>query len=941
MRSVIQVFLILCAILLVMIPPNAYRTAAQEGDSTGELVDRLIASLTPAERVGQLVLVTFEGSNVKPDTEIAQLIRNYNIGGVVLLAENDNINGHVNTPRLVQSLTTELQQLAYDGALATSERPTPREYIPLFITTTHAGNGQPDTQIAVGTTPLPSYMAIGATWNAAFARQVGQIAGSELSAMGINMLLGPPLDVAQQPQAERTLDLGVNTFGGEPYWVGKMGQAYVTGVHEGSQGRIAVIAQNFPGLGFADSQPDYEIPVVPRTVAELQQLDLMPFHVVTGGAPNDAAQADGIQCANIRYQGENVRSITGPVCVDEQAAARLLAIDAFIEWRKTGIMVSSPLGSRAIRRYYGVTPLPHRQVAREAFLAGNDLLYLTDFGPNPGDPQISNVLDVIDFFAERYEDDPVFRERVDQSLQRILTLKLRLYDGDLSIDNVLTPVTDIDGVGSEATLARLYPIAEQGVTLLSPRRESLPPPPARHENIIIFTDVQLVQQCSYCATYPQVSVNALEVAVERMYGPFAGAIIRPEQVISFSFTQLQSYLNGEQSTLSSESNQFKTIQRIGEALREADWIVFVMQDVSPDRQESLIVRHLIETDSSIVDQARVVIVALGPPTYLSATEISKFAAYLGLYSNTPPYIDAAARALFQESSFPGAPPISIPALGYNVFDMTAPDPNQILRIEVVAVDDTPLPQTESEVLTVNVGQQLQLRTGPILDRNGHPVPDRTPVDFTVTFVTDNLQTRQHSETEDGIAATVFRPARPGRIQITVSTDNASRSETLQIVVSEDIEIPLIAAPDLPSTTTAQQALGTLSDSQALEDGEAASIESTSDSPPASLAAPNRTSQDTPDDLDIRDFALALSGLALLSVLGFFAGRVVTLTMGGGIRVLLGCVVSGLTGYIYYGVGGPGSEVLNQNQAAGGALIVTMLSGLIGLVYTWALLRRGQ
>jgi beta-N-acetylhexosaminidase len=235
-------------------------------DPTDEQIKAIIDSLTAEERVGQLMLVTFEGSHVGADTVIAQLVHDYGLGGVVVLAENDNINGYVNIPRLVQSLTGDLQRLTYDSARATGDRPTPRAFVPLFIATTHLGNNLPGTQIAGGTTPLPSQMALGATWNPQYAQDVGRIAGAELEAMGINMLLGPALDVSQQPQAERTFDLGVDTFGGEPYWVGKMGQAYVTGVHEGSQGRMAVIAQHFPGLGLADTQPNQQIPVVPRSL---------------------------------------------------------------------------------------------------------------------------------------------------------------------------------------------------------------------------------------------------------------------------------------------------------------------------------------------------------------------------------------------------------------------------------------------------------------------------------------------------------------------------------------------------------------------------------------------------------------------------------------------------------------------------------------------------
>ena len=42
-------------------------------------------------------------------------------------------------------------------------------------------------------------MAIGATWQPDYAEDVGTIAGRELSALGINMLLGPSLDVLENP----------------------------------------------------------------------------------------------------------------------------------------------------------------------------------------------------------------------------------------------------------------------------------------------------------------------------------------------------------------------------------------------------------------------------------------------------------------------------------------------------------------------------------------------------------------------------------------------------------------------------------------------------------------------------------------------------------------------------------------------------------------------
>ncbi len=938
----------LIGLVAVLVVPARSTVSARppQEDTDAQHIEEIIDSLSPQERVGQLMLVTFEGSNLSRDTSIAQLIGDYNIGGVVLLAENDNINGQVNTPRLVLSLTRDIQQTAYDSAQADTDG-TQRAFVPLFIATTHSGNGSPRTQIASDTTPLPSYMALGATWNPGYARQVGQIAGAELTAMGVNMLFGPALDVAQQPGAERTLDLGVNTFGGEPYWVGQMGQAYVTGVHEGGMGRIAVIAQHFPGLGLADTQPDYEIPVVPRAVDDLAGMDLIPYFDVTGHAKDTLATVDGMQCANIRYQGENIRSITRPVCIDERAANQLLSLDPFEKWRTDGLMVSSSLGTRAIRRFYNVTPFPHRQVAREALLAGNDLLYLADFGPESGDDQLANVLDVLHFFAERYENDPVFRARVDESLHRILRLKLRLYGGDLSLDNVLTSANPIDRVGSDASRSQMYSVAEQSVTLLAPRRESLAPPPGRDDNIVVFTDVRLVQQCSYCPAYPLVTVNALEVAIERMYGPYAGALIKPEQVVSFSFAQLQSYLQGDQGQDGGQfdTNEFKTVQRIGEALRNVDWIVFVMLDVSPDVEVSSIVRRLLESDSSIVERSRVVGIALGAPTYLSSTEVSKFAAFYGLFSNTPPYIDAAARALFQESSFPGAPPISVPAVGYDVTAMTAPDPSQIVQLEMsTEVDGIDTVAAGPDVVTVPVGHEIELRTRPLADRNGHTVPDDVQVEFALTFVTDNLQTRQYALTVDGVARTMFKPVRSGRIQITANTSGTSRSMTLQLVVVDDqTQIP--AATISLSEDRATQTASALVVADGLPDESGGAGEDGSVG-----FSPNGTGSTDGDlmtvgvgdhgaRLGIFDFVLALFGLALMSAPAFFVGRAVTLTMQGGVRVVLGSLVAGLTGYIYYGFGGPGVSLLHERTPHGGPLLTTVAAAFVGCIYAWWLLRR--
>src|SRR5687767_14166301 len=109
-----------------------------------------MAEMTPEQKVGQLVQVTFEGSTVENGSKIAQLIGSYHIGGVLLLAENNNIEGRGNAPVRMHTLTISLQSIAYT---ASSGRDEP--YLPLLIALDDRQQG------IIGTTPLPPPMALG------------------------------------------------------------------------------------------------------------------------------------------------------------------------------------------------------------------------------------------------------------------------------------------------------------------------------------------------------------------------------------------------------------------------------------------------------------------------------------------------------------------------------------------------------------------------------------------------------------------------------------------------------------------------------------------------------------------------------------------------------------------------------------------------------------
>ena len=145
MQCNLSVFLILCLLSTVAPAPLA---------AQGDPVTETLARMTVEERVGQLFIVPFVGADAGDNSDIAQLIVEYKIGGVVLLAANQNFTNDATTPRQVAALTNQLQSLA----LANSP-------VPLLVALDHEGDGWPYTRITGGVTPLPSSMAVGATWD--------------------------------------------------------------------------------------------------------------------------------------------------------------------------------------------------------------------------------------------------------------------------------------------------------------------------------------------------------------------------------------------------------------------------------------------------------------------------------------------------------------------------------------------------------------------------------------------------------------------------------------------------------------------------------------------------------------------------------------------------------------------------------------------------------
>lgn len=807
--------LCLLLILLFSLVTPSISAQAQAGDA----VSSLIASLTAEQKVGQLFLVSYNGTDVGPESQIYDLIVNRYIGGVVLTAANDNFIAAPDTAAGAAALTNAIQQTNWDES-RNPESPTRRHpYIPLFIGISQEGGGYPNDQILSGLTPIPSQMALGAAWDRTLAEQSGQIVGRELSALGFNFYFGLSLDVLNAPSPAVNTGLGARVFGGNPYWVGEMGQAFVSGLRAGSLNRMAVIAKHFPGRGGSDRLPDQEVPTVRRSLDELRQIDLAPFFAVSGAAPSPEMTVDGVLVSHIRYQGfqGNVRPATKPISFDQQALGQVLALPEVQPWwRSGGLVVSDDLGLDAVRRFYDPdnTVFSARLVTREAFLAGNDLLYMGNITSIETPDNYGTIVSVLDSFAQKYREDAAFASRVDEALRRILTVKYRLYP-QFVISAVLPGTFQKDTLGQSTD--HVFAIARQAATLISPSQSDfssiLPAPPKDSDNIVFITDVGSSRQCLTCPDLPLMPVDAFESAVVRLYGPSAAALVSENNLSSYSFSDVDLLLQDQ-------SLKPDLLSK----LEAANIVVISALDLPVGQPQTQILRRFLTEQQSLLSSKSVLLFSFGAPYYLDATDISKLDAYYGMYGQSAPFVQVAARLLFQELPLLGSSPVSIPGTGYDLSTATSPDPNQVISLNydlplaltptpeasaTISVATTPTPEasltpTITPVPLLRLGDTIAVRTGVILDHNKHPVPDGTIVRFLLFQGESGLTRQSETTTIDGIAAASFSLDQAGSIRIQVESVLAKVSNTIRLDVNNEGSTPEITIPTSVALPTATE-----------------------------------------------------------------------------------------------------------------------------------------
>lgn len=215
-----------------------------------------VEEMSLRDAVGQMFIVSVEGTSMNPYTERA--IAERNVGGVILFGPN------MQTEAQVRSLTGSMQ------ASAAGSEPA----VPLLVAVDQEGG---PVSNAPWVSPQPAAAEVGARGDPEEARRIAGTMSRELLGAGVNADFAPVVDTGGGAA------IGGRSYGDDPALVGLMGAAAIQGFQEAG---IISAAKHFPNHGPATADSHTGRPVVRHDLRTVRGHDLPPFReAVEAGAP--------------------------------------------------------------------------------------------------------------------------------------------------------------------------------------------------------------------------------------------------------------------------------------------------------------------------------------------------------------------------------------------------------------------------------------------------------------------------------------------------------------------------------------------------------------------------------------------------------------------------------------------------------------------------------
>lgn len=394
-------------------------------------VEDILSQMTLEEKVGQMLtslgwhMYERVGDDVQLTKRLTEELDKYHIGSLWGFMRADpwtqrTLKTGLN-PTLAPKAVNKLQRYVIENT---------RLGIPLFL-----AEECPHGHMAIGTTVFPTSIGQSSTWNLKLIEQMGRAIAKEARAQGAHIGYGPVLDLARDPRWSRVEE----TYGEDPFLVGKMGEALVRGFQgdDFNPGEsLLSTLKHFASYGWTEGGHNGASAHV--GMREMEEAILPPFR--------EAINAGALSVMSSYNEIDGIPST---------ANYHLLTKVLRNRWGFQGFTISD-LRSIGRLREHGVAASDY-EAAVKAVNAGLD----NDLGMNVYGDQL----------GEAVKKGDVSPAVLDQSVSRILRLKFRmgLFDNPF-VDEKAAP----EMVANSEHLELAREVARQSIVLLKNRNNILP-----------------------------------------------------------------------------------------------------------------------------------------------------------------------------------------------------------------------------------------------------------------------------------------------------------------------------------------------------------------------------------------------------------------------------------------------------------------------------------
>ncbi len=374
-------------------------------------VDSIMKSMTPNERIGQLIWVSAY-SNRGPEhrENILQTIEEWNIGGLVFFQGD---------PVTQVTLMNEYQEASK---------------VPLM--------GAIDAEWGLGmrldnTISFPYQMALGAIQNDDLIYEMGLEMAHQIKRVGLHLNFAPVADVNNNPDNPV---INYRSFGEDKYKVAKKSIAYMRGMQDGG---LITTAKHFPGHGDTNTDSHYDLPQINHDLKRLHDLELYPFKELINAGINGMMVAH-LNIPALDPSGE-------PSTLSKAIITDLLQEQLGFK----GLIVTDAMEMKGVTK--GNQP---GVVDKKAVLAGNDVLEL-----------VQDVAKAVTEIKNAVDKGIISQKTVDARVRKILAAKqwvnLHQYQ-PIPLANLLEDINNPKALLLERKLT------EASLTVLNNKENTLP-----------------------------------------------------------------------------------------------------------------------------------------------------------------------------------------------------------------------------------------------------------------------------------------------------------------------------------------------------------------------------------------------------------------------------------------------------------------------------------